>query len=77
MTGYFSTELQGVKSGYTIAEYWASFGVIMAVTVLVLAAYGYMSDTVEGKTIYQSVVRGFLWWLKDRVWGLRLPRGGR
>ena len=59
MTGYFSTELQGVKGGYTKVDYWASFGVIFFVTILTLTVFGYASDTVEGKTIYRSLAKTF------------------
>ncbi|KAJ5091607.1 hypothetical protein NUU61_006477 [Penicillium alfredii] len=55
MTAYFSTELQGVKGGYTKVDYWASFGVIMFVSIVVLSIFGFASDTVEGKTIYRSL----------------------
>lgn len=59
MTSYFSTDVQGVKGGYTKVDYWASFGVILAVSMVVLTLFGYASDTVEGKTIYRSMVRTF------------------
>ncbi|KAJ5082526.1 hypothetical protein N7532_011569 [Penicillium argentinense] len=59
MTAYFSTELQGVKGGYTKVQYWAAFGVILFVSIIVLTIFGVASDTVEGKTIYRSLVKTF------------------
>lgn len=57
MTAYFSTELQGVKGGYTMVDYWASFAVIFVVSIVLLMLFGKASDTVEGKTIYRSLVK--------------------
>lgn len=59
MTSYFSTNVQGVKDGYTKVDYWASFGAILVASMLVLMIFGYASDTVEGRTIYRSIVRTF------------------
>lgn len=59
MSAYFSTELIGVKNGYTKTDYWVSFAVIFVASVLLLTVFGYASDTVEGKTIYRSMVRTF------------------
>ncbi|PYI19394.1 hypothetical protein BO86DRAFT_328078 [Aspergillus japonicus CBS 114.51] len=59
MTGYFSTELQNVKGEYTITQYWASFGVIMFLSFVSLIFFGYVSDTVEGRPIYESLFQKF------------------
>ncbi|KAL2865447.1 uncharacterized protein BJX67DRAFT_382932 [Aspergillus lucknowensis] len=59
MTGYFSTELEGVKGVYTQVEYWVSFTVITVLSIVLLALFGYISDTVEGKTIYRSMFRTY------------------
>ncbi|KAJ5147270.1 uncharacterized protein N7443_001137 [Penicillium atrosanguineum] len=59
MTAYFSTELQGVKGGYTKVDYWTSFAVIFVVSIVLLMLFGKASDTVEGKTIYRSLVKTF------------------
>ncbi|KAJ5950638.1 uncharacterized protein N7479_009051 [Penicillium vulpinum] len=59
MSAYFSTELIGVKNGYTKADYWVSFAVIFVASILVLTVFGYASDTMEGKTIYRSMIRTF------------------
>ncbi|PYI08568.1 ADP-ribosylation factor [Aspergillus sclerotiicarbonarius CBS 121057] len=67
MTGYFSTELRNVKGEYTINQYWVSFGVIMFLSAVLLWIFGYASDTVEGKTIYQSLSRSFFRMSRDRV----------
>ncbi|KAE8375228.1 ADP-ribosylation factor [Aspergillus bertholletiae] len=67
MTGYFSTELQNVKGVYTINQYWVSFGVIMFLSIVLLTLFGYLSDTVEGKTIYQSLSRSFVRSSKHKI----------
>ncbi|KAH8426045.1 uncharacterized protein LDX57_003785 [Aspergillus melleus] len=67
MTGYFSTELKGVKHVYTTVQYWVSFGVIMFLSIVMLAMFGYLSDTIEGKTIYKSLFRTFFRSSKDRL----------
>ncbi|KAJ5261014.1 hypothetical protein N7478_011609 [Penicillium angulare] len=59
MTAYFSTELQGVKGGYTKVDYWGSFAVIFFLTLVLLTLFGFASDTVEGKTIYRSLIKTF------------------
>lgn len=67
MTGYFSTELAQVKGVYTVNEYWVSFGVIMFLSIVLLVVFGVASDTVEGKTIYQSLSRTFFLSSKNRM----------
>ncbi|KAJ0416073.1 hypothetical protein BJY00DRAFT_304404 [Aspergillus carlsbadensis] len=67
MTGYFSTELEGVKGVYTQLEYWVSFAVIMVLSIILLSLFGYVSDTVEGKTIYRSMFRTFFRKSKNRL----------
>ncbi|KAJ5682395.1 hypothetical protein N7462_005560 [Penicillium macrosclerotiorum] len=74
MTAYFSTELQGVKGGYTKLDYWASFAVIFVVTLAVLTIFGFASDTVEGKTIYRSLIKTFFQRSRQRISQQR--RGG-
>ena len=67
MSAYFSTELVGVKNGYTKADYWVSFVVIFLVTILLLTVFGYASDTVEGRTIYRSMIRTFFRTSRQRM----------
>ncbi|KAE8134501.1 ADP-ribosylation factor [Aspergillus pseudotamarii] len=67
MTGYFSTELQNVKGVYTVNQYWVSFGVIMFLSIVLLTLFGYLSDTVEGRTIYQSLSRTFVRSSKHKI----------
>lgn len=76
MTGYFSTELKGVKGGYTKVDYWASFGVIMFVSIVALALFGYLSDTLEGRTIYQSMEKGVYHIFQEKARGLSSRRRG-
>ncbi|KKK24604.1 hypothetical protein P175DRAFT_0432568 [Aspergillus ochraceoroseus IBT 24754] len=71
MTAYFSTELAGVKGVYTEAQYWVSFAVIMFVSILLLALFGYVSDTMEGKTIYRSMFRTFFRNSKSQLFSRR------
>ncbi|KAJ5620679.1 hypothetical protein N7510_004663 [Penicillium lagena] len=74
MTGYFSTDLQGVKGGYSVTDYWVAFAVIMVVSILMLMIFGMASDTVEGKTIYRSLVRTFFRTSRERM--MQQRRGG-
>lgn len=68
MTGYFSTELKGVKNGgYTMTEYWVSFAVIMFLSMVLLALFGVASDTVEGRPIYRSMLRTLFRSSRDRI----------
>lgn len=67
MTAYFSTQIKGVMGVYTKVDYWASFGVIICVTLLLLMIFGYASDTVEGKTIYRSLVQTFFRSSRQRI----------
>ncbi|KAL3470610.1 hypothetical protein BJX99DRAFT_264081 [Aspergillus californicus] len=67
MTAYFSTELQGVKGVFTQVQYWVSFAVIIVLSVALLAMFGYISDTVEGKTVYRSMFRTFFRKSRNRL----------
>ncbi|KAJ9389459.1 hypothetical protein DTO063F5_1952 [Paecilomyces variotii] len=60
MTAYFSTQIDDLQGVYTARTYWVSFGVIMVLTIIALAVFGFASDTVEGKTIYRSLLRTFV-----------------
>ncbi|KAL4886470.1 hypothetical protein BJY04DRAFT_73413 [Aspergillus karnatakaensis] len=71
MTGYFSTELAGVKGIYTQAQYWVAFAVIIVLSVMVLMLFGYVSDTVEGKTVYRSMFRTFFRKGKNKLYDRR------
>ncbi|KAK2777054.1 hypothetical protein FQN52_003237 [Onygenales sp. PD_12] len=59
MTGYFSTEIKELEGVYTVKQYWVAFAVIMVISAIVLALYGRVTDTVEGKTIYRSIGKTF------------------
>ncbi|KAL4809474.1 hypothetical protein BDV18DRAFT_132146 [Aspergillus unguis] len=69
MTGYFSTELAGVKGVYTKVQYWVAFAVIMVLSIVLLVFFGWISDTVEGSTIYRSMFRTFFRKSKTRLLG--------
>ncbi|EAU39012.1 conserved hypothetical protein [Aspergillus terreus NIH2624] len=76
MTGYFSTELEGVKGGYTPTQYWVAFAVILFLSMVLLGLFGYLSDTVEGKTIYQSLFRSFFRSSRERISSRRGDKAG-
>ncbi|OAX80161.1 hypothetical protein ACJ72_05506 [Emergomyces africanus] len=59
MTGYFSTEIKELEGVYTVKQYWIAFAVLLALSALVLAIYGWATDTVEGKTVYVSFAKSF------------------
>lgn len=59
MTAYFSTQIAGAEHTFTVASYWISFGVIFVLSFIFLLVFGQLSDTVEGKPIYQSFTRIF------------------
>lgn len=67
MTGYFSTELENVKGVYTKTQYWVAFAVIAFLSIILLALFGYLSDTVEGRTVYRSLFRTFFRSSKERM----------
>ncbi|KAJ5889056.1 hypothetical protein N7495_009097 [Penicillium taxi] len=67
MTAYFSTELRGVKGGYTKADYWVAFAVIFFLTGIILYIFGAASQTLEGKTIYRSLVKTFFTKSRDKM----------
>lgn len=67
MTGYFSVQIQDLQGVYTHTTYWVCFGVIMAISLAFLAIFGYLSGTVEGKTIYQSLTQTFVDFSKRTV----------
>jgi hypothetical protein len=71
MTGYFSTELEGVKGVYTQTQFWVAFAVIIFLSVIMLMLFGYVSDTVEGKTVYRSIFRTFFRKSKNRLYDRR------
>ena len=54
MTGYFSVQIQDLTGVYTAKTYWAAFGVVMALSIFGLFIFSYVSDTIEGRTIYVS-----------------------
>lgn len=68
MTAYFSTNIRGIQDGYSLTQYWGSFAVIMFLSILLLALFGYASDTVEGRPIYRSMVRTILQSSRHRIW---------
>ncbi|OQE41407.1 hypothetical protein PENCOP_c005G06886 [Penicillium coprophilum] len=76
MSAYFSTELIGVKNGYTKTDYWVSFAVIFVASILLLTVFGYASDTMEGSEGYLATdIMGITFSrLFDRLWGRKEMR---
>ena len=65
MTAYFSTQIDDLQGVYTKNDYWVSFGVIMFLTIVALVIFGYASDTVEGRPIYQHLIRRLFWFSRE------------
>lgn len=57
MSQYFSIQIPDMAAGLSLRAYWISFAVLMVLSIGLLSIFGYLSDTVEGKTIYRSVTR--------------------
>lgn len=57
MTAYFSIQLPEITEKYDLKTYWLSFLVVSLLSIGFLAAFGFYTHTVEGKTIYKSVTR--------------------
>ncbi|KAK4861932.1 hypothetical protein LT330_003070 [Penicillium expansum] len=76
MSAYFSTELVGVKNGYTKTQYWVSFTVIFIASILLLTVFGYASDTVEGSEGFLATDNMGITFsrLFDRLWGRKEMR---
>ncbi|KAI9800774.1 MAG: hypothetical protein M1833_003191 [Piccolia ochrophora] len=60
MTAYFSVQIEDMQGKYTTTTYWATFGVIMGLSVVLLIFFGLISGTVEGKIIYRPLSRHVL-----------------
>lgn len=58
MSAYFSVQFTGVE--YTVKEYWVSFSVILAMSWIMLFAFGVVSGSVETIAVLQKVWQ----WLK-------------
>uniref|UniRef100_A0A093VCL7 ADP-ribosylation factor n=1 Tax=Talaromyces marneffei PM1 TaxID=1077442 RepID=A0A093VCL7_TALMA len=57
MSQYFSIQIPDIGGPLSLRAYWISFAVLMVLSISILTLFGYLSDTVEGKTIYRSVTR--------------------
>ena len=67
MTGYFSVQIVDLTGVYTAKTYWLCFLVIIVLTFGFLVTFGVASDTVEGRTVYKSLARTFLDFLKAAI----------
>ena len=55
MTAYFSTQLRDLPNAYSQRDYWIIFAVLSAITLGFLTLFSYLSGTMEGPVIYQSL----------------------
>lgn len=69
MTGYFSIQFANVQ--FTVTNYWLTFGVILAVSLVLLFLFSFFSGTFEGKIISKPWTRMLYdvsrrWWVHRR-----------
>ena len=57
MSQYFSIQIPDIAAHLSLRAYWIAFAVLMVLSIGLLSIFGYLSDTVEGKTMYRSVTR--------------------
>ncbi|OKL60249.1 hypothetical protein UA08_04581 [Talaromyces atroroseus] len=57
MSQYFSIQIPDIAAPLNLRAYWIAFAVLMVLSIALLSVFGYLSDTVEGKTMYRSVTR--------------------
>ena len=60
MTGYFSVQIADLQGVYSAKTYWLCFLVISLLSIVFLAIFGVASGTVEGRTVYKSLLRTFV-----------------
>ncbi|KAF1972924.1 hypothetical protein BU23DRAFT_554767 [Bimuria novae-zelandiae CBS 107.79] len=72
MTGYFS--IQFVNTEFTIKGYWWAFGVILAVSLVLLFLFSFVSGTLEGKIITRPWSR-MMYDISKRWWVHRRKKG--
>ncbi|KAI9699132.1 MAG: hypothetical protein M1836_003321 [Candelina mexicana] len=66
MTGYFSVQISDLQGVYSWKTYWACFGVLMVLSILLLYFFGKASGTVESPSIYRSSTQILLETLRIR-----------
>jgi hypothetical protein len=59
MTAYFSIQLPEISKIYSLKTYWLCFLVVTLLSVLFLVAFGAVTSTLEGKTIYKGTTKTF------------------
>ena len=59
MTGYFSIQLSEIENLYSLRTYWACFGVVAGVTLLLLGVFDFASERVQvqGAIVYRSLTQ--------------------
>ena len=57
MTAYFSVQISDLQGVYSAKTYWFCFLVVVLLSILLLVVFGVASDTIEGRTVYQSLGR--------------------
>lgn len=71
MTAYFSVQVKGLEGAYNANTYWASFGIVVLLSLLVLVGFEKISDTLEGTT--KSGIKDFYHQTKaaEKIWRKR------
>ena len=52
LTGYFSIQFQGME--FTMKSYWWAFGIVLAISFVLLFLFSFFTGTFEGKIITKS-----------------------
>jgi hypothetical protein len=55
-TGYFSTEIRELQN-YTAETYWATFAVVLSLSIILLTSFSWIAGSMEGRPIYRSMAR--------------------
>ncbi|KAK8193211.1 uncharacterized protein BKA78DRAFT_294601 [Phyllosticta capitalensis] len=69
MAAYFSCQFDGVV--FTPREFWVAFAVVLAVSIVALVAFSFVSGTLEGKMFVRSASKAMVdsgrgWWGRRR-----------
>lgn len=64
LTAYFSIQVSDIQNLYSLTTYWASFGVVAAISILFLIFFSAKTDTEKGTSFYRQLHR--LLWRKTK-----------
>lgn len=59
-TAYFSMQFKQIDDLYSLKTYWLAFLVVGLLTIILLFAFGVLSDRYEGKIVFMSLTKIFL-----------------